>query len=44
MGGTESGKWGFINKDGKIVVEPQFAGVGQFMEGLAVVAVQQDSK
>ncbi|ECH5021687.1 WG repeat-containing protein, partial [Campylobacter coli] len=29
--------WGFIDKSGKIVIEPKFDGVGNFSEGLAGV-------
>lgn len=32
------GKWGFINQTGKIVIEPQFAEVEDFSEGLAAAA------
>ncbi|EAK1349894.1 WG repeat-containing protein, partial [Campylobacter coli] len=32
-----NGKWGFIDKSGKIVIEPKFDGVGNFSEGLAGV-------
>jgi len=34
----EGVKWGFINKEGKTVVNPQFDGVSPFKEGLAGVA------
>ncbi|MFH5163641.1 WG repeat-containing protein [Campylobacter coli] len=30
-------KYGFIDKSGKIVIEPKFDGVGNFSEGLAKV-------
>jgi len=32
-------KRGFIDKTGKIVIEPQFQGAGDFSEGLASVAI-----
>ena len=30
-------KYGFIDKSGKVVIEPQFDGVSDFSEGLAKV-------
>ncbi len=30
-------KWGFINKDGKVVINPQFKNVGRFSEGICAV-------
>jgi len=36
------GKWGFIDKTGKVVIAPQYDYVRQFSEGLA--AVQKDGK
>ena len=33
------GKWGFLNAEGDIVVEPQYDGVWPFSEGLAAVQV-----
>lgn len=35
----EDGLWGFINKSGKVKIEPKFRSVGQFSEGLAPVRV-----
>ncbi|HLO48926.1 MAG TPA: WG repeat-containing protein [Kamptonema sp.] len=32
-------KWGYIDKTGKIVVEPQFEGAGNFADGLAPVNI-----
>jgi len=31
------GRWGFINKDGRWVIQPQFIGAGGFSDGLAAV-------
>lgn len=36
------GKWGFVNSDGKIVIEPEYEGAMSFSNGLA--AVCKDSK
>jgi len=36
---TEGLKWGYINKDGKFVIEPRFDLAGQFTEGFAKVAI-----
>ncbi len=33
-------KWGYINKDGDLVIAPQFHGAWNFHEGLAVVKVE----
>jgi WG containing repeat len=33
----QSGKWGYTNKDGQIVIKPQFSLAGRFSEGLALV-------
>jgi hypothetical protein len=38
------GKWGYIDSDGKVVIEPQFLKANSFSEGLAVVAVAGTSK
>ncbi len=35
-------KWGFIDKDGKVVINPQFDKVLEFKEGLAGVAMKKD--
>jgi hypothetical protein len=34
-----SGTWGYIDKTGKLVINPQFAGASSFSEGLALVWV-----
>src|SRR5580658_5395332 len=34
-----SGKWGFIDKSGQIVIEPKFAEAFEFSEGVASVLV-----
>jgi tetratricopeptide (TPR) repeat protein len=34
-----SGKWGYIDKTGKIVVEPHFDGAGDFRDGLGLVTI-----
>ena len=33
-------KYGFIDKSGKVVIEPQFDVVRAFSEGLAIVAIE----
>ena len=33
----KDGKWGYMDKTGKVVIEPQFDGVRLFSEGLANV-------
>ena len=33
-------KYGFIDKSGKVVIEPQFDEVGYFREGFAYVAIE----
>lgn len=34
---SPTGKWGFLNKDGKVAIRPAFDDVGFFSEGLAAV-------
>ena len=36
---STTGKWGFIDKHGKIIITPQFDAVGKFSQGLAPVRV-----
>ncbi len=36
---SQSGKWGFIDNSGKVVIKPQYDQVKQFSEGLAWVSV-----
>ena len=33
-------KYGFIDKSGKVVIEPQFGEVGDFSEGFGTVAIE----
>lgn len=37
------GKWGYINKEGKLVIEPQYAMADDFYNGVAVVQIKMDS-
>ena len=39
---SENGKWGFIDKKGKVVIDFQFDEVGDFSEGLARVRNKDD--
>ena len=34
------GKWGFVNKFGKVIIEPQFEGAWNATEGLACVRIE----
>jgi hypothetical protein len=36
--------WGYINREGKIVIQPQYHYAGRFREGLAPVAVRRGKK
>ncbi len=33
----QNGKWGYADKDGKVLIKPQFSRAGRFSEGLALV-------
>jgi hypothetical protein len=33
----QEGKWGYADKNGKIIIKPQFSRAGRFSEGLALV-------
>ncbi len=35
----QNGEWGYIDKTGKIVIEPKFDTAGGFFEGLALVEI-----
>jgi hypothetical protein len=37
--GIEGGKWGYIDKTGEVVIQPQFDETSRFSEGLAAVAM-----
>jgi hypothetical protein len=39
---TVNNKQGFIDRNGKLVIDPQFGGAGDFSEGLASVAVKDE--
>src|SRR6185369_4858024 len=39
-----AGKYGYIDKTGKMVIKPDFAGASRFSEGLAAVQPRQGSK
>ena len=36
------GKWGYIDRSGKIMIEPQYKMIGRFSEGLARVFLNDD--
>jgi len=36
----QNGKWGYADKDGKVVIKPQFSSAGRFSEGLALVCTR----
>ncbi|MGB2698327.1 MAG: WG repeat-containing protein, partial [Candidatus Zixiibacteriota bacterium] len=35
----QNGKWGYINKQGEIIIKPQFDHTDDFSEGLAAVSI-----
>ncbi len=39
-----NGKYGYINKEGKIVISPQYTDAGMFLEGVASVEMKVDDK
>jgi len=42
IGDDKTGKWGFIDKQGKFVINPQFDYISKFSDGLAGVRVGDD--
>ena len=40
----EGGKWGFIDKTGKVVIPPQFDWTMEFSEGLAAVVIHTETR
>lgn len=36
-------KWGFLNKNGEVAIEPRFWGVDRFSEGLSAAAMEKDA-
>lgn len=38
----ENDKWGYMDKDGNVVINPQFDDAGPFSEGLAAVRIGND--
>lgn len=36
---VQDGKWGFIDKTGRVVIEPQFAFAHEFSDGLAAIGI-----
>ncbi len=38
------GKWGYIDKTGKMVIEPQFNWCGEFVEGLAPFRILKEGE
>ena len=42
VGDWKTGKWGFIDKTGEVVVPPQYDSAGSFREGLAMVMIEDE--
>jgi hypothetical protein len=42
IGDEKTGRWGYVDKTGKMVVGPQFDFAGGFFEGLALVRIGDD--
>lgn len=40
----EDGKWGFVDKKGNVVIEPEWDNVGSFKDGLAVVVEANEAR
>jgi hypothetical protein len=40
----EEGNWGYMDESGKVVIEPQFIGVQQFIDGKAIVTVETNKQ
>ena len=36
---VQQNKWGYINKAGEIIINPQFDGAGEFSEGVAGITI-----
>ena len=36
------GKWGYINKDGKLIINPQYKSASWFFKGLAYVQTENE--
>ena len=37
LAAVKMGRWGFVDKTGKVVINPQFDDAGSFSDGLAVI-------
>src|SRR5712692_7147714 len=42
IGDEENGKWGYIDKTGKMIISPQFDQAWGFQEGLAAVKIHSE--
>lgn len=40
----KNGKFGFVNKDGRFVIKPQFFDANSFYGGMAAVKIKKDDK